>query len=298
MGGFNNSIVGGAEQLIRSGIKSLGYVANTTGWRIAKNGVADLAQATIRGTIVVGSNTITLDSTGIHVIGSSRRWDIDSTNGFMSRRIPDDGTKGQMFDAGIFLTPPNPTPNDGATFGASGQGQVFAGNTTITGPHDAPFTNLVSPNYNGKPGTSGFYAQGQSANSATDNSQAIISGHNLTVNSTTVNFAATSISPQDDTIIDTNHHYYTRGENGAFVQPVTTGNVSFVDTVTFTHTFSRAPCVVTNVLDGGTNTKAWLSRAINITTTQFQYFFYNPTGAGAAGSSSATLQWAAFEFTP
>jgi hypothetical protein len=65
--GFSNSVVGGAETLIRTAIKSLGYVLNTTGWRIARDGSADLANASLRGSLVVnGSNSssITISNPG------------------------------------------------------------------------------------------------------------------------------------------------------------------------------------------------------------------------------------------
>lgn len=67
MSGFANAVVGGAETLIRTAIKSFGYVANTVGWRIARDGTADLANATIRGSLVVNGNnssSITISNPG------------------------------------------------------------------------------------------------------------------------------------------------------------------------------------------------------------------------------------------
>lgn len=61
MSGFANSVVNAAGTLLRRAIASPNYVANTTGWSINKDGTADFATATIRGTIIIGS------ATGAHV---------------------------------------------------------------------------------------------------------------------------------------------------------------------------------------------------------------------------------------
>lgn len=45
--GFGNEILGGAETLIRSGIRSGNYVPNGAGWRIAADGSAQFANVTI-----------------------------------------------------------------------------------------------------------------------------------------------------------------------------------------------------------------------------------------------------------
>lgn len=236
------------------------------------------------------SNTLVIDisPTGIHIQGATRQWDINATNGFLARRFPDDGTKSQIFDAGLFVTPQTPTPVNGAT--VNSPGQVYAGNTG--GPDEAPFVNMVSPQYTGSPGTAGFYAQSQSDLSGTDNSLAIITGNRIEFHAPTV------VPTTDNALQDSRNHYYLRGENGAFIQPVTAGNSFFLDHVTFTHTFANPPCVMTNIQDGGGNTKTWISRAINVTATGFDFFFYQPAGTGAAGASSATLTWTATEYTP
>jgi hypothetical protein len=66
---FGNPIVG-EEDLIRTGIKSPNYVAGTTGWRIAQDGTADFASATVRGSISANNGAITLDASGVTVDGS------------------------------------------------------------------------------------------------------------------------------------------------------------------------------------------------------------------------------------
>jgi hypothetical protein len=167
MAGFKNSILGGAETLIRSAIKSFNYIAGVAGWRIARDGSAEFATATIRGTIVADGGNIVIDGTGIHVTGTTRLWEIDSTFGFLSERIPDDGTDAQIIDAALFLRPAHPTPLNG--FQLASAGQVFAGNQVV-GPDEFPFVNLFSPAYTGKPGSGAIQLAGQSGNSVVDNS--------------------------------------------------------------------------------------------------------------------------------
>lgn len=168
--------------LVAQAIQSQNYQAGTSGWTIKQDGTSEFQNITARGTIIADNGNTVISNTGIHVAGTNRQWDVNSSSGFLSRRLPDDGTKGQIFDAGFFINGPTPTPN---AFTIGTTGRIFAGNAT-TGSDDAPFVNVTSPALTGKPGTAGFYAQGQSGLSATDNSQAIITGHDLTVNATTI----------------------------------------------------------------------------------------------------------------
>jgi hypothetical protein len=65
--------------------------------------------------------------------------------------------------------------------------------------------------------------------------------------------------------------------------------------VTFTHPFSTAPVITTNINSGAGATAQWHSRAINITATGFQLFLF---GAGASTWSNVAVQWMAGEPTP
>lgn len=57
MSGFSNAIIGGAEVLIRSAMRSANWVAHTAGWKLSKDGTADLNSATLRGSLEVdGAN--------------------------------------------------------------------------------------------------------------------------------------------------------------------------------------------------------------------------------------------------
>lgn len=50
MSGFSNPIIGGMSNLVRKAIRSPNYVPSTTGWSINKDGSADFANLTLRGT--------------------------------------------------------------------------------------------------------------------------------------------------------------------------------------------------------------------------------------------------------
>jgi len=53
MSGFSNAVIGGAEILIRSAIRSVNYIAGVAGWRISRDGDVDLNGGTFRGTVIV-----------------------------------------------------------------------------------------------------------------------------------------------------------------------------------------------------------------------------------------------------
>lgn len=180
MAGFKNAILGGAETLIRSAIKSFGFITGVTGWRIAKNGVAEFNDIIARGTIVADGGDIVIDDTGIHVQGVSRKWDINSTQGFISIRTPDDGTRSQMIDAGLFLRPQTPTPINGKT--VLGAGAQLFGSNISNGTDEQPAVSMYSPLYTGKPGQAFMVLEGQSALSATDNSLAALNANLVELN--------------------------------------------------------------------------------------------------------------------
>lgn len=68
-GGFANPVVNAAGVLIRTVMKSLGYIAATAGWAIFKNGNVDFAAGTFRGTITITSldgSKITIDAGSVY----------------------------------------------------------------------------------------------------------------------------------------------------------------------------------------------------------------------------------------
>lgn len=53
---FGNEIVGGADELVRNGIQSRGFVSGSVGWRINRTGNAEFNDVVIRGGLVVTNN--------------------------------------------------------------------------------------------------------------------------------------------------------------------------------------------------------------------------------------------------
>lgn len=55
IGSFNNPITGATGALVRPSVHSPNYIPDETGWTINKDGTAEFADLTVRGTIVVES---------------------------------------------------------------------------------------------------------------------------------------------------------------------------------------------------------------------------------------------------
>lgn len=64
--GFANSVIGGGGTLVRNLMKSANYVAGVAGWKIAKDGTAELNNTTIRGTLAV----VNANGSEVDVLGS------------------------------------------------------------------------------------------------------------------------------------------------------------------------------------------------------------------------------------
>lgn len=168
MTGFSNAIVGGMETLIRSAIRSANYVANVAGWRIAKDGSAELNTATIRGSLSAGGGNVLVNSTGVHVIGANARTDINTAAGFVHEQIPNTGQRVLVQSSALFLNPPDPSPinND-----AVDEGFVYGYYDTV-GSEETPILWLAAPNFTGKAECQTvMYAQ--SALSSIDNSRIV-----------------------------------------------------------------------------------------------------------------------------
>jgi len=108
--GFANSILGGAETLIRSAIKSVNYVLGVAGWKISKTGSAEFNDAIIRGSISAGNGTVLLNSGGVAVISATRDYEINFNAGFLARHVPDDGYWGQLSGNGFAFRAIDPSP--------------------------------------------------------------------------------------------------------------------------------------------------------------------------------------------
>jgi hypothetical protein len=187
MAGFKNSVLGGAETLIRSAIKSFNYVAGIAGWRIAKDGTAELNDATIRGTLLAGGGNVRLSSTGFHLSGNNQQFDINGNAGFLSRIDPDDGSYAQMVSVSnglanggvLFLSPATPSAINNTSFDAA---DVYA-DYLRSGATDTPYLQLASPKVSGGVKVNGsLLLKGQSSTSATDNSHLDINVNSIDVN--------------------------------------------------------------------------------------------------------------------
>lgn len=266
----------------------------TTGARIVLNGVNGGIQ------IYNSSNVLVIDISpnGIHIQGPARQWDINASAGFLARRSPDDGTQGQILDAGFFMRPQTPEPNTGATVGTVGQ--IFAANNFPFGGSSAPYVNVVSPVYTGKPGNSSLTLQGQSQASGVNNSLAtVISNEIDLVAGTIIKLNAPTVLPATDfTLQDNQNHYYLAGENQLFNLGILSTDASVTVAIAFTHTFTRAPMVACNINDTAGATGKWTARAINITTTGFTFWVQSPTGTAAGSAVTLKCTWVATEYTP
>lgn len=57
MGGFSNSVLGGAQKLIRAAIQSPNFVSGVSGWIVRKSGSAEFNSLTLRGQLIVQSSS-------------------------------------------------------------------------------------------------------------------------------------------------------------------------------------------------------------------------------------------------
>lgn len=179
--GFSNAIIGGAEILIRSAIKSQNYVAGTAGWRIAKDGTAEFNNVTVRGNFTAGGGNVSLSASGLHIVGVNQQYDINGAAGFLARKNPDNGSFAQMevgtngtSDGGIVgLQPQSPTPNAHTI----ANGYVFAGYSTA-GINDSPYLDLFGPAITGK-ANARILMGGQTSGSASDDSVTTITSNQI-----------------------------------------------------------------------------------------------------------------------
>lgn len=291
MSGFSNAVVGGAEYLIRSAIKSANYILNVAGWRIAKDGSAEFNSAVVRGSLSAGGGNVTLNSTGFHLTGVTTQYDINATAGFFARNLPADGGAGQLVPGGLFLYPLNPSPLGLTTPTFMG---IFVGYQNPGAANEQIFSTINSPMYSGKAAPFiAMYSQAANDAGTDDTSLMNVSAHQISL-------IGSTILPSDNALQDSFHHYYLRGENGAFIRPAVAGPTNYSDPVTFTHPFANPPNVQIAIQDGSgaNNYKTWVVRPINVTTTGFTSFFYQPNVVAPTGAANITITWVATEYTP
>lgn len=148
MGGFNNSVLGGAETLIRTAIKSFNYVAGALGWRIGRDGSAELNNAVIRGSLSAGGGNVLLNSNGLHIQGVVTQYDLNGAAGFLARNSPDNGVQTQITPGGMFLTSQDPSPlGNGVEFA-----DWFVGYDNPGAANETPYAVITGNSYTGKTG--------------------------------------------------------------------------------------------------------------------------------------------------
>lgn len=188
--GFTNSIIGGAETLIRSAIKSVNYVLGIAGWRISRAGSAEFSDATIRGSISADGGNILLNSGGLHIQGSGHQYDINKDAGFLARELPDTGLQSQMVSGALFLTSQDPSPLGNAVdFGFFAVGYNNSG-----AANEAPTATIAGNQYTGKVSPE-IILVGQSADSSIDNSKITMQGRIETANLTAIVSSGSNVGP-------------------------------------------------------------------------------------------------------
>lgn len=169
---FKSNVVAGTV-LMRSAIQSPNYVAATSGWSINQDGSVEFNNGTIRGTLIVGTTTVTTVGTaGITVVGPNQTMTVNDSTGFSVARTTPDGrlarldisnTTGDASLARISLKPISPT--DLGNTVNSGFLQSFVSNTGI----EQVTLQMISPFFSGK-AAAALQVVGQSSGSGTDDS--------------------------------------------------------------------------------------------------------------------------------
>jgi hypothetical protein len=67
---FQNIVVAGTK-LVRDSIQSPNFVTGLTGWSINQDGSVEFSNAVMRGTVIAGAGTVTLNSGGLDIIGAA-----------------------------------------------------------------------------------------------------------------------------------------------------------------------------------------------------------------------------------
>lgn len=270
--GFSNPVIGGAEFLIRSAIKSINYVLGVAGWKISKTGSAEFNDAVVRGSLSAGGGAVTLNSSGLDIIGFGHELLVNASGGFVALNLPNDGTETQIAANGIFLTPQKPSPGGNNPSFMS----LFTGYNNPGAANESIFTALNGVPYSGK--SSGFMEiDSQAANDANPDGTSF-----LRIGAFDVAIQVGAAKPN-----------YQRGEYGAFTLSFGPANIATV-AVTYARTYTNPPAVYLNIDSGAGPTARWCARAINRTNTGFTYFVF---AADAVNNTwvNVPLSWTALD---
>lgn len=173
---FDDNFAAGDGTIIYPALKSPNYVPGVSGWRIARDGSAEFADVTIRGEFSANNGLVTIDDTGLHLIGTTQRTDIAPTTGVVVYGQPSNGGYAQLegspgFGGILYLQPEILSPN------TTDPGKMYADIMAVAGPAYYPYISIVSPRLTQSPGgynTGAVIILGQSNTSPADDSQVTI----------------------------------------------------------------------------------------------------------------------------
>jgi hypothetical protein len=287
--GFSNSIIGGAETLIRSAMKSANYVLGLMGWRLTRDGDAELNTAVIRGSIIAGGGTVRLDSGGVKVTGPVRQFDINFNAGFLARKVPDDGSFQQLSSLALFTNPPDPS---GLGLGVDA-GSLSADYVNSGLANETPELTVFSPTYTGKT-SSHFTLYGQAANDAgvDDTSHMDIVAHDIQLlNDAT----AGQVSYQRNLVnLATNLNVAPSQFFTITINVIIGDTAVALGNTNYPVAFPAGSTVfgVANISSGAGNSSLWQARFLPVSNTQFNCIVYrNPAAAAAFALPIQILTW-------
>lgn len=275
-------IAAGDGSLIYPAVKSPNFVSGSAGWKISRNGDVEFNNAVIRGSLIAGGGNVIVDNNGVYVKDATLPYEyfINRNAGFYARNVPDDGGHTQIYPENVVVWPQDLTPlgND-----VTSGGLLNANVTNPVGVVERVNTQIKSPSIQTR-AQSIILLEGEST--AGDVSKISLLGDDIHITGYI----------EDHDLHDIRSHEYLRGENGAFLASFgPAASATFV--VNFSHAFSAAPMVKTNIASSAGTVGKWISRAYGANTTSFTYWVQS---ADASNSTwvNVRLEWEATEFTP
>lgn len=282
MSGFSNSIIGGAQKLIRKAIQSPKYVPGSAGWSINKDGTAEFSAATFRGSIIVQS-----DAQGIFVYAGT-----PAAGNLIVSIASVTGTDpfGNSYRAGINVFTINQVSN--ATVSLNNGIIEFIDPTASA---NADIQALPAANNADTPTLSLGSPAGSGDGFAATYSEIIMSGmsqdgtHAASILLTGANAITGTQLP---TKVEVNGTLSGSGIAGS-VSVSFTALTSYTVAVTFPEAFATVPAVMVNINSGSGVAAHWDARAEGISTTGFTLFVFAPSGGAAQTWASIPVQWIA-----
>lgn len=272
---FRNPLFAADGTLAVDSISSPSYQTGVTGWTINKDGTAEFNSLTVRGKIIVQSNP-----QGIFVYNGT-----PALGNLVASMTPGFGTDsyGNSYIGGV------------ASYNSGTQALQLIGGTLIFTDQSYSAQPVIESVPTGAPSLNPFTRIKGPSNNA-DMAQPIIVMNGKSSDGT----LPTSINLGGlDTVLG--NVPTTVKINGVLTGSSIAGSVnvsftsltSFTQTVTFPTPFASVPSVHTNIASGAGVAAHWSSRAINVTPTQFTFFFFSEIEGTAQTWSNIPAQWIA-----